>query len=130
MQKRLLDAIPEFCPDADSHLIDLLALLLCRQGRGDTRIPLELDRLESRLLNTLENFAVPSNSAYVESLQSAVAKMNDGDYESVVGGGESEESFFKKPFTLKDNYLYPSKYFYSKLVVEKRCRRLGRSGHI
>ncbi|SMP41720.1 AAA family ATPase [Fibrobacter sp. UWB10] len=124
LQKRLLDAIPEFCPDADSHLIDLLALLLCRQGRGDTRIPLDLDRLESRLLNTLENFAVPSNSAYMESLQSAVAKMNGGDYESVVGGGDSEESFFKKPFTLKDNYLYPSKYFYSKLVVEKRVREL------
>ena len=124
LQKRLLDAIPEFCPDADSHLIDLLSLLFCRQGRGDTRIPLDLDRLESRLLNTLENFAVPSNSAYMESLQSAVAKMNDGDYESVVGGGDSEESFFKKPFTLKDNYLYPSKYFYSKLVVEKRVREL------
>lgn len=124
LQKRLLDAIPEFCPDADSHLIDLLALLLCRQGRGDTRIPLDLDRLESRLLNTLENFAVPNNSAYMESLQSAVAKMNDGGYESIVGGGDSEESFFKKPFTLKDNYLYPSKYFYSKLVVEKRVREL------
>ena len=124
LQKRLLDAIPEFCPDADSHLIDLLALLLCRQGRGDTRIPLELDRLESRLLNTLESFAVPCNPAYMESLQNAVAKMNDGGYEGVVGGGDSEGSFFKKPFTLKDNYLYPSKYFYSKLVVEKRVREL------
>lgn len=124
LQKRLLDAIPEFCPDADSHLIDLLALLLCRQGRGDTRIPLELDRLESRLLNTLESFAVPCNPAYMESLRNAVAKMNDGGYEGVVGGGDSEGSFFKKPFTLKDNYLYPSKYFYSKLVVEKRVREL------
>ena len=124
LQKRLLDAIPEFCPDADSHLIDLLALLLCRQGRGDTRIPLDLDRLESRLLNTLENFAVPCNPAFMESLQNAVAKMNDGGYEGVVGGGDSEGSFFKKPFTLKDNYLYPSKYFYSKLVVEKRVREL------
>ena len=124
LQKRLLDAIPEFCPDADSHLIDLLALLLCRQGRGDTRIPLDLDRLESRLLNTLENFAAPCNPAFMESLQNAVAKMNDGGYEGVVGGGDSEGSFFKKPFTLKDNYLYPSKYFYSKLVVEKRVREL------
>ena len=124
LQKRLLDAIPEFCPDADSHLIDLLSLLLCRQGRGDTRIPLELDRLESRLLNTLESFAVPCNPAYMESLRNAVAKMNDGGYEGVVGGGDSEGSFFKKPFTLKDNYLYPSKYFYSKLVVEKRGREL------
>ena len=124
LQKRLLDAIPEFCPDADSHLIDLFALLLCRQGRGDTRIPLELDRLESRLLNTLESFAVPCNPAYMESLRNAVAKMNDGGYEGVVGGGDSEGSFFKKPFTLKDNYLYPSKYFYSKLVVEKRVREL------
>lgn len=124
LQKRLLDAIPEFCPDADSHLIDLLALLLCRQGRGDTRIPLDLQKLEVRLLNTLENFAVPSNSAYMESLQSAVAKMNDGGYESVVGGGDSEASFIKKPFTFKDDYLYPSKYFYSKLVVEKRVREL------
>ena len=75
LQKRLLDAIPEFCPDADSHLIDLLSLLLCRQGRGDTRIPLELDRLESRLLNTLESFAVPCNPAFMESLRNAVAKM-------------------------------------------------------
>ena len=124
LQKRLLDAIPEFCADADSHLTDLLSLLLCRQGRGDTRIPLELDRLESRLLSTLESFAVPCNPAYMESLQNAVAKMNDGGYEGIVGSGDSEESFFKKPFTLKDNYLYPSKYFYSKLVVEKRVREL------
>jgi hypothetical protein len=124
LQKRLLDAIPEFCPDADSHLIDLLSLLLCRQGRGDTRIPLDLGKLDARLLNTLESFALPCNSAYMESLRNAVSKMNDGGYEGVVGFGDSETSFFKKPFTLKDNYLYPSKYFYSKQIVEKRVREL------
>ena len=124
LQKRLLDAIPEFCPDADSHLIDLLSLLLCRQSRGDTRIPLDLDKLETRLLSTLESFTIPCNLAYKESIRNAVAKMNDGGYEGIIGTGDSEKSFFKKPFTLKDNYLYPSKYFYSKLVVEKRVREL------
>ena len=93
LQKRLLDAIPEFCPDADSHLIDLLSLLLCRQSRGDTRIPLDLDKLETRLLNTLESFTIPCNTAYKESIRNAVAKMNDGGYEGIIGTGDSEKSF-------------------------------------
>ena len=124
LQKRLLDAIPEFCADADSHLINLLALLLSRQGRGDTRIPLDLNKLETRLLNTLESFEIPVNPMYMESLQCAVKKLHDGGYEGVVGTGVAEKSFFKKPFSFKDDYLYPSKYFYSKLVVEKKVREL------
>ena len=45
LQKRLLDAIPEFCPDADSHLIDLLTSLHRRQSCGYTQTTLDLDKL-------------------------------------------------------------------------------------
>ena len=124
LQRRLVDAIPAFCSDADSELFDLLALLLCRQNFGDTRIPLDPKKLETRLSKTLENFAIPCEPCYKESLQKAAKKICDGGYEGIVGAGAHEHSFFKKPFTLKDNYLYPTKYFYSKLTVEQKVREL------
>lgn len=124
LQRRLLDAIPAFCADADPELFDLLALLLCRQNFGDTRIPLDSGKLEARLSKTLENFGIPCEPCYKESLQKAARKISDGGYEGIVGTGAHEHSFFKKPFTLKDNYLYPTKYFYSKLTVEQKVREL------
>lgn len=124
LQRRLLDAIPAFCTDADSELFDLLALLLCRQNFGDTRIPLDPGKLEARLSKALENFSIPCKPCYKESLQKAARKITDGGYEGIVGIGAHELSFFKKPFTLKDNYLYPTKYFYSKLIVEQKVREL------
>ena len=124
LQRRLVDAIPSFCSDADSELFDLLALLLCRQNFGDTRIPLDLKKLEAKLSKTLENFGIPCEPCYKESLQKAAKKICDGGYEGIVGAGTHEHSFFKKPFTLKDNYLYPTKYFYSKLTVEQKVREL------
>jgi exodeoxyribonuclease V alpha subunit len=124
LQRRLMDAIPAFCSDADPELFDLLALLLCRQNFGDTRIPLDSGKLEARLSKTLENFGIPCEPCYKESLQKAAKKISDGGYEGIVGTSAHEHSFFKKPFTLKDNYLYPTKYFYSKLTVEQKVREL------
>lgn len=124
LQRRLMDAILAFCSDADSELFDLLALLLCRQNFGDTRIPLDSGKLEARLSKTLENFAIPCEPSYKETLQKAARKISDGGYEGIVGTSAHEHSFFKKPFTLKDNYLYPTKYFYSKLTVEQKVREL------
>ena len=123
LQRRLMDALA-FCTDADSELFDLLALLLCRQNFGDTRIPLDSSKLEARLLKTLENFGIPCEPCYKESLQKAARKISDGSYEGIVGTDAHEHSFFKKPFTLKDNYLYPTKYFYSKLTVEQKVCEL------
>ena len=124
LQRRLMDAISTFCTDAGPELFDLLALLLCRQNFGDTRIPLDSGKLEARLLKTLENFDIACEPSYKESLQKATKKISDGSYEGIVGTGAHEHSFFKKPFTLKDNYLYPTKYFYSKLNVEQKVREL------
>lgn len=124
LQRRLMDAIPTFCTDAGPELFDLLALLLCRQNFGDTRIPLDSSKLEARLLKTLENFDIACEPSYKESLQNAAKKISDGGYEGIVGTSAHEHSFFKKPFTLKDNYLYPTKYFYSKLNVEQKVREL------
>ena len=124
LQRRLMDAISTFCTDAGPELFDLLALLLCRQNFGDTRIPLDSSKLEARLLKTLENFDIACEPSYKESLQNAAKKISDGGYEGIVGTSAHEHSFFKKPFTLKDNYLYPTKYFYSKLNVEQKVREL------
>ena len=124
LQRRLMDALPAFCTDAGPELFDLLALLLCRQNFGDTRIPLDSGKLEARLLKTLENFDIACEPSYKESLQNAAKKISDGGYEGIVGTSAHEHSFFKKPFTLKDNYLYPTKYFYSKLNVEQKVREL------
>lgn len=124
LQRRLMDAIPTFCSDAGPELFDLLALLLCRQNFGDTRIPLDSGKLEARLSKTLENFAIPCEPSYKETLQKAARKISDSGYEGIVGTSAHEHSFFKKPFTLKDNYLYPTKYFYSKLNVEQKVREL------
>ena len=124
LQRRLMDAISTFCTDAGPELFDLLALLLCRQNFGDTRIPLDSGKLEARLLKTLENFDIACEPSYKESLQNAAKKISDGGYEGIVGTSAHEHSFFKKPFTLKDNYLYPTKYFYSKLNVEQKVREL------
>ena len=124
LQRRLMDTIPTFCSDAGPELFDLLALLLCRQNFGDTRIPLDSGKLEARLSKTLENFGIACEPSYKESLQKAAKKISDGGYEGIVGTSAHEHSFFKKPFTLKDNYLYPTKYFYSKLNVEQKVREL------
>ena len=124
LQRRLMDAIPTFCSDAGPELFDLLALLLCRQNFGDTRIPLDSGKLDARLSKTLENFGIACEPCYKESLQKAAKKISDGGYEGIVGTSAHEHSFFKKPFTLKDNYLYPTKYFYSKLNVEQKVREL------
>ena len=69
LQRRLMDAIPTFCSDAGPELFDLLALLLCRQNFGDTRIPLDYDRLGARLSRTLDTFGIACEAVDQEEPQ-------------------------------------------------------------
>ncbi len=124
LQHRLLTALTAFEKNIDVNGICLFTLLLAKQNDGDTRIPIQIDLLKKTLIQKLLHLNIAYEESFFTSILDGVQSLKNGNFSSIVETKPQEDSFFKKPFCLFEGYLYPSKYFFSKLIVERKVKEL------
>ena len=122
LQARLLKFLAGVQKNLNQDALNFFALLLAKQNDGDTRIPVEEKALLAVLQNKMRNLGVEKIDAFAASVVNGTRSIEQGEFENIVEMGPDASAFYQKPFVLQDGYVYPSKYYFAKSIVENKVK--------
>lgn len=122
LQARLLKFLAGVQKNLNQDALNFFALLLAKQNDGDTRIPVEEKGLLAVLQNKMRNLGVEKIDAFAASVVNGARSIEQGAFENIVENAPDASAFYQKPFVLQDGYVYPSKYYFAKSIVENKVK--------
>ncbi|MBR5412155.1 MAG: AAA family ATPase [Fibrobacter sp.] len=122
LQARLLKFLTGVQKNLNQDALNFFALLLAKQNDGDTRIPVEEKHLLAVLQNKMRNLGVEKIDAFAASVVNGARSIEQGAFENIVENAPDASAFYQKPFVLQDGYVYPSKYYFAKSIVENKVK--------
>ena len=122
LQARLLKFLTGVQKNLNQDALNFFALLLAKQNDGDTRIPIEEKGLLAVLQNKMQNLGVEKIDAFAASVVNGTRSIEQGEFENIVENAPDASAFYQKPFVLQDGYVYPSKYYFAKSIVENKVK--------
>lgn len=122
LQARLLKFLAGVQKNLNQDALNFFALLLAKQNDGDTRIPVEENKLRSVLQVKMQNLGIVKFDAFAESVLNGARSVAQGAYENIVDATPDSTAFYQKPFILQEGFVYPSKYYFAKTIVENKAK--------
>ena len=122
LQARLLKFLTGLQKNLNQDALNLFALLLAKQSDGDTRISVEEAPLRKAISRKMQNLGIADFEPFSESIVNGAVSIKQGAYGNIVDSAPDASSFYQKPFILQNGFLYPSKYYFAKVIVEDKVK--------
>jgi exodeoxyribonuclease V alpha subunit len=122
LQARLLKFLTGLQKNLNQDALNLFALLLAKQSDGDTRISVEEAPLRKAISRKMQNLGIADFDQFSESIVNGASSIKQGAYENIIDSAPDANSFYQKPFILQNGFLYPSKYYFAKVIVEDKVK--------
>ncbi len=122
LQARLLKFLTGLQKNLNQDALNLFALLLAKQSDGDTRISVEEAPLRKAISRKMQNLGIADFEPFSESIVNGAVSIKQGAYGNIVDSAPDASSFYQKPFILQNGFLYPSKYYFAKIIVEDKVK--------
>jgi exodeoxyribonuclease V alpha subunit len=122
LQARLLKFLTGVQKNLNQDALNLFALLLAKQSDGDTRISVEEGPLRQAISKKMQNLGIADFEQFSESIVNGAVSIKQGAYGNIVDSAPDATSFYQKPFVLQNGFLYPSKYYFAKVIVEDKVK--------
>ena len=122
LQARLLKFLTGLQKNLNQDALNLFALLLAKQSDGDTRISVEEGPLRQTISKKMQNLGIADFDQFSESIVNGASSIKQGAYGNIVDSAPDASSFYQKPFILQNGFLYPSKYYFAKVIVEDKVK--------
>ena len=122
LQARLLKFLTGIQKNLNQDALNLFALLLAKQSDGDTRISIEEAPLRKAISRKMQNLGIADFDQFSESIVNGASSIKQGAYGNIVDSAPDASSFYQKPFILQNGFLYPSKYYFAKVIVEDKVK--------
>ena len=122
LQVRLLKFLTGIQKNLNQDAQNLFALLLAKQNDGDTRISVEEAPLRQAINKKMQNLGIADFGEFSESIVNGAISIKQGAYGNIVDSVPDANSFYQKPFVLQNGFLYPSKYYFAKVIVEDKVK--------
>ena len=122
LQARLLKFLTGIQKNLNQDALNLFALLLAKQSDGDTRISVEDGPLRQTISKKMQNLGIADFDQFSESIVNGASSIKQGAYGNIIDSAPDASSFYQKPFILQNGFLYPSKYYFAKVIVEDKVK--------
>ncbi|MBO7512853.1 MAG: AAA family ATPase [Fibrobacter sp.] len=122
LQARLLKFLTGIQKNLNQDALNLFALLLAKQSDGDTRISVEEGPLRQTISKKMQNLGIADFDQFSESIVNGASSIKQGAYGNIIDSAPDASSFYQKPFILQNGFLYPSKYYFAKVIVEDKVK--------
>ena len=122
LQARLLKFLTGVQKNLNQDALNLFALLLAKQSDGDTRISVEEGPLRQTISKKMQNLGIADFEQFSVSIVNGAISIKQGAYGNIVDSAPDASSFYQKPFILQNGFLYPSKYYFAKVIVEDKVK--------
>ena len=70
----------------------------------------------------MQNLGIADFEPFSESIVNGAVSIKQGAYGNIVDSAPDASSFYQKPFILQNGFLYPSKYYFAKVIVEDKVK--------
>jgi len=135
MDKHMLRFVKEFQTDISENVENFLKMIFLLQGAGNTRFSLDAAVFNEKwtvLWNGLQAMSLESFNDFIPTIKSALQDIQTNKYTNMIeyreDNKETPDEAVTKPFVIHKNYIYITKYFDAKCIIERVANEIFKGG--
>lgn len=135
MDKHMLRFVKEFQTDISENVENFLKIIFLLQGAGNTRFSLDAAVFNEKwmvLWNGLQAMSLESFNDFIPTIKSALQDIQTNKYTNMIeyreDNKETPDEAVTKPFVIHKNYIYITKYFDAKCIIERVANEIFKGG--
>lgn len=135
MDRHMLRFVKELQTDISESVENFLKMIFLLQGAGNTRFSLDVAKFNEKwmvLWNGLQAMSGEVFNDFMPTIQSAVQDIQTDKYTNMIEcrieNKETLDEAVTKPFVIHDGYIYITKYFDAKCIIERVAREIFKCG--
>lgn len=135
IDKHMLRFVKEFQTDISENVENFLKMIFLLQGAGNTRFSLDAAVFNEKwmvLWNGLQAMSLESFNDFIPTIKSALQDIQTNKYTNMIeyreDNKETPDEAVTKPFVIHKNYIYITKYFDAKCIIERVANEIFKGG--
>lgn len=135
MDKHMLRFVKELQTDISENVENFLKMIFLLQGAGNTRFSLDAEVFNEKwmvLWNGLQAMSLESFNDFIPTIKSALQDIQTNKYTNMIeyreDNKETPDEAVTKPFVIHKNYIYITKYFDAKCIIERVANEIFKGG--
>lgn len=135
MDKHMLRFVKELQTDISENVENFLKMIFLLQGAGNTRFSLDAAVFNEKwmvLWNGLQTMSLESFNDFIPTIKSALQDIQTNKYTNMIeyreDNKETPDEAVTKPFVIYKNYIYITKYFDAKCIIERVANEIFKGG--
>ena len=135
MDKHMLRFVKELQTDISENVENFLKMIFLLQGAGNTRFSLDTAVFNEKwmvLWNGLQTMSLESFNDFIPTIKTALQDIQKNKYTNMIeyreDNKETPDEAVTKPFVIHKNYIYITKYFDAKCIIERVANEIFKGG--
>jgi exodeoxyribonuclease V alpha subunit len=135
MDKHMLRFVKELQTDISENVENFLKMIFLLQGAGNTRFSLDAAVFNEKwmvLWNGLQTMSLESFNDFIPTIKTALQDIQKNKYTNMIeyreDNKETPDEAVTKPFVIHKNYIYITKYFDAKCIIERVANEIFKGG--